>query len=310
MHKKISRRTFLGSLLGVSAVAIAACSSSTQNEQVQVSSTEKSPTSPKPANDQRIVALNTGQLDNLLLLGITPVGVAAAKNADLIPQFLKDRFGSKMDLDGIVDCGLRQDPDVEAIASLSPTLICANSRADETLLEKLRAIAPVVTGEGGGENWKHDLMTIAEAAHKGTEAKKLLEEYEATAAKIAAAQPSIPPTVSFLRTKDDSFQMYGANSMAGTVAADCGFARPQNLQFTDKAGKDISAELLSEADADWLFYGVQSGSPNPAETSLWPSLNAVKNNQAIEVDYDSWYMNASLVSAQIITEGIESNTKI
>lgn len=302
MHKKLSRRGFLGASLGAAAIALAAC---TQSDKPG----EKTPaaTATEGGEEQRIVALNTGQLDNLLLLGITPVGVAAAKNADLIPQFLRDRFGDNMDLDSIADCGFRQDPDVEIIANLRPTLICANSRSDEALLQKLRAIAPVVTGEGGGENWKQDLITIADAAGKGDEAQAMLDDYEASAAEVKVSQSDNPPTVSFLRTNKGEFQMYGAESMAGTVAADCGFARPQAQQFTDKAGKDLSAELIAEADADWLFYGVQEGSDSPADTSLWPTLEAVKNNQAIEIDYDSWYMNASLVSANVILDGLKTH---
>ena len=126
MHKKLRRRGFLGASLGAAAIALAACTQSDKSEQA-ASTTE--------CDKERIVALNTGQLDSQLLLGITPVGVAAAKNADLIPQFLRDRFGDDMDLDSIADCGFRQDPDVEIIANLQPTLICANSRSDEALLQ-------------------------------------------------------------------------------------------------------------------------------------------------------------------------------
>jgi len=61
---------------------------------------------------------------------------------------------------------------------------------------------------------------------------------------------------------------------------------------------------VDQADADWIFYGVQSGAPSPADTPLWPSLKAVTDNHAVEVDYESWYLNASLLSAQIILEGL------
>ena len=193
-----------------------------------------------------------------------------------------------MDLDSIADCGFRQDPDVEIIANLQPTLICANSRSDEALLQKLRAIAPVVTGEGD-------------------EAQAMLDNYEAPAAKVKDRQTNNPPTVSFLRTNNGEFQMYGAESMAGTVAADCGFARPEAQHLTDKAGKDLSAELIGEADADWLFYGVQAGNDSRPDTFLWTTLKAVEISQAIEIDYDSWYMHAPLVSANVILDGLKTH---
>ncbi|MFC2549408.1 MAG: ABC transporter substrate-binding protein, partial [Corynebacterium matruchotii] len=203
MSNKISRRGFLG-LVAAGAVAsvgvLAACGKTN-------STNEAANTSEAAGDTQRVVALNTGQLDNLLMLGIVPVGVAAAKGAELIPQFIKDKFGSQYDLDSIANCGLRQTPNVEAISKLEPTLICANERTDEEILTKLRDIAPVVTGKGGGENWKDDLATIAEAVGKKDEAKKLLDAYLADAADFKGKLPAEVPTVSFLRTKDDAFQV-------------------------------------------------------------------------------------------------------
>lgn len=52
--------------------------------------------------------------------------------------------------------------------------------------------------------------------------------------------------------------------------------------------------VTAQADAPWEI-------PN---TPLWPSLKAVTDNHAVEVDYESWYLNASLLSAQIILEGL------
>ena len=138
--------------------AVTACSSNNGNS---TSSSSSESASAGADSKNRVVALNTGQLDNLLTLGILPVGVAAAKGGELIPKFIRDAFGTQYDLDSIADCGLRQSPDVEAIAKLEPSLICANSRTDKEILKKLEDIAPVVTGEGGGENWKQDLVTVA-----------------------------------------------------------------------------------------------------------------------------------------------------
>ena len=135
----------------------------------------------------------------------------------------------------------------------------------------------------------------------------MLDNYEAPAAKVKDRQTNNPPTVSFLRTNNGEFQMYGAESMAGTVAADCGFARPEAQHLTDKAGKELSADLIGEADADWLFYGVQAGNDSRPDTFLWTTLKAVEISQAIEIDYDSWYMHAPLVSANVILDGLKTH---
>ena len=97
--------------------------------------------------------------------------------------------------------------------------------------------------------------------------------------------------------------------MAGSVAADAGLPRPANQKQIEKAGQDISAEQLSEADADWIFYGVNAGAADPSQAATWHSLKAVQANQAVSVDYESWYMNASLLSATIILQGLKDNIR-
>ncbi|VEH79428.1 iron ABC transporter substrate-binding protein [Corynebacterium kutscheri] len=301
-----TRRGFLGLALAGGAAALAACSNSGSSTNSSSTSSSAAKSSTTAANEQRIVVLNTGQLDNMLTLGILPVGAAKAKGGQVINEYLRDAFGSDFDLDSITDCGVRANPELETIASLNPTLICANDRTDEAILNQLKAIAPVVTGSGGGENWKKDFVTIAEAVGKKSEAEALIASYEDECSTFGNSLTTVP-TVSFLRTKDDAFQVYGVNSMAGTVAADCKLNRPSSQQFTDTAGVNISAEQLSEADADWLFYGIQDGATDPTTTSTWSTLNAVNNNQAVEVDYESWYTNASYLSATIIRDSLKEH---
>nr|WP_275076894.1 hypothetical protein [Corynebacterium diphtheriae] len=95
--------------------------------------------------------------------------------------------------------------------------------------------------------------------------------------------------------------------MVGTVAQDAGLKRPAAQQNFKKAGQDISAEELSTADAEWLFYGVQDGAADPTTVAAWPTLEAVQNNQAVKVDYEAWFLNASLLSATIILDGFKEH---
>ncbi|OJH98858.1 ABC transporter substrate-binding protein [Corynebacterium diphtheriae] len=289
----VNRRTFLQLAALSTAGFLAACAADTAE-------------TAGDAEEQRVVALNTGQLDNLLTLGILPVGAAKAKGAGVVPQFIRDAFEGEFDLDSIADCGVRATPELETIAALKPTLICANSRTDEAVLKQLRAIASVVIGKGGGENWKEDLLTIAKAVGKEDRAQELLGQYEQDAKDFGASLPEVP-TVGFLRSKGDQFQVYGTASMAGTVAQDAGLKRPVSQQNFKKAGQDISAEELSMADAEWLFYGVQDGAADPTTVAAWPTLEAVQNNQAVKVDYEAWFLNASLLSATIILDGFKEH---
>lgn len=265
---------------------------------------QSGPAAADAANEQRVVVLNTGQLENALQLGVVPVGTAVAKNADAIPTFVHEEYGDDVDLEGIKVVGERVNPDIEAIAALKPTHIFANERTDSEIVTKLEQIAPVTLGKGGGENWKNDFKVLAEALGKTDEYDKLMMNYEQRAHALDEAIEDGVGTISLLRPKNNAFNIFGVESMAGIVVADAGLQRPESQQFTDKSSHDISAEELGLADADWIFYGVVPGSPSPTETSLWASLGAVEKDQAIEIDNDGWFLNASWLSATLIQDGL------
>ena len=65
--------------------------------------------------------------------------------------------------------------------------------------------------------------------------------------------------------------------------------------------------MLDKADADWIFYAVQKGAASPVDSTLWPNLKAVKDNHTVEVDYEAWYTNASLLSATTIRDGLRQH---
>ena len=67
MSQNVTRRGFLGMALAAGAATLAACSS---NSGSSSDSASGSNTAPSSGNDtSRVVVLNTGQLDNMLLLG-------------------------------------------------------------------------------------------------------------------------------------------------------------------------------------------------------------------------------------------------
>ena len=258
-------------------------------------------------NTERVVVLNTGQLENMLELGIVPVGTALAKGSKGIPQFVRDAYGGMGDLDAIKTVGGRDNPDIEAIAALKPTLICANERMDESIRAQLAQIAPLALGKGGGENWKNDFLTIAEAVNKKDEAEKKLNTFEEKAKQLAGKWGNPAPTVNFLRTKGDAYEIFGAKSFAGTIAEAAQLQRPESGQFIDKAGHPVSAEQLASADADYLFYGVAVGGTNPSTTPVWQTLSVVQRGHAVPVDYEAWYTNASYLAAMNMLDGFEKH---
>lgn len=303
-HRPVTRRAFLGGTVGVAAVALlAACSGDEEDADDSTASSTGS-----DAQTTRVVALNTGHLDHLLLLGIVPVGLAVAKSANGdpsgIPDYIYDRFGESFDLDAIEQVGLRAEPDVERIATLEPDLILSNDRADEALLTQLRGITTVVTTNGGSELWKEDLGILADAVGKREEADDLLAAYEKNASDWADNRGN-DAVVSLVRGRNDEYILTGPSSLSGSVVEDAGLRRPDGQRFSDTANHDLSVENTDQLDADYLFYSFDGGAESLTDSASWRNLEVVKDGNAYAVDMDAWFLNASLVAAQYILDDLK-----
>ncbi|WP_069723571.1 iron-siderophore ABC transporter substrate-binding protein [Corynebacterium oculi] len=303
-HCQVSRRGFFSvSLLGAAGVALAACSSGSSDSDASSAAASSSGDAQAP---RRVVALNTGQLDTLLALGVVPVGIATATTG--VPEFLQEEFGQRHDLSGIEVVGERSDPSVEKIAALEPDLILANQRADSGLLERLRALAPVVLSNGGSEKWKEDLGIIADAVGQRAEADRLLDDYEKEAQDWAQQRGS-GGTVSLVRSKGQQYLMHGEHSLAGIVARDAGFTRPDSQTFNDKPNREVSPENFHELEAGYLFYSFSGPAAEITDNALWSNLTVVKDGHAQEVDGDPWFLNSSIVAAQWVLADMKKAVK-
>jgi iron complex transport system substrate-binding protein len=260
-----------------------------------------------PAEPERVVVIATGQLDAALTLGVVPVGVAYGDGAGLVPEYLEREFPEYVDrMVDFVDVGVRQSPNLEAIAALEPDLILANEAGSEELYPTLSAIAPTVLTEGTGVNWKQDFLLLADAVGRSTQAQTFLDEFASRATDLGEELSADAPTVSFVRFNADRARVFGTASFAGFIAWDARLARPASQQF-DKTSQDFSEEQIQLADADWVFVGSQDtgpGSKAQAFTSnpLWTGMSASTAEHVVSVEDDPWYLNAGPTAATIVLE--------
>ena len=73
-----------------------------------------------PARPQRIVVLDTGELDSALSLGVTPVGAVTTAVSEDFLSYLAEGAA------GVERVGTIAEPNLEAIAALQPDLILSN----------------------------------------------------------------------------------------------------------------------------------------------------------------------------------------
>lgn len=250
----------------------------------------------------RIAVLSTGQLDDLLSLGLVPAATTRADNAGLVPDYLADAFPQdKAKLAAMTDAGTRQAPNLETLAAAKPDLILANDSLGD-LYPKLSKIAPTVVTAGNGINWKRDLLLVGEAVGKGQAAQDMVDDIAADAAEKGKSLGST--TVSMVRFTPDRTRMFGVSSFTGSIAVDMGLGRPKSQQFR-AISEDIGAESIDTADADWIFYSVQGDAGKTDAASvvagpLWKSMKAVTAGHAVKVDDDPWYLNAGPTAARLV----------
>ncbi|ANS67553.1 ABC Fe(3+) transporter [Streptomyces lincolnensis] len=262
------------------------------------------------AEPKKIAVLSTGQLDDLLTLGVVPTATTRAANAGLVPDYLADAFPKdKAKLAAMTDAGTRQAPNLESLAAAKPDLILANDSLGD-LYPKLSKIAPTVITAGNGINWKRDLLLVGEAVGKGQAARRLLDGIVRDAREQGKALDG-DPTVSMIRFTPDRTRMFGVSSFTGSIAVDMGLSRPESQRFT-AISEDIGAESIDTADGDWIFYSVQGDASKTDAGSvvagpLWKSMKAVTAGHAVKVDDDPWYLNAGPSAARLVISELAEN---
>ncbi|MDN3029314.1 iron-siderophore ABC transporter substrate-binding protein [Streptomyces sp. S.PB5] len=253
---------------------------------------------------KRVVVLDVGELDNVVSLGIKPVGLATTEGSPELPSYLKKDAGSPKSVGTINSLNL------EAIAGLKPDLILGSQLRAAAQYDELSKIAPTVFSIRPGFTWKQNYLLNAAALDKTAEAKAKLAAYEKRAKELGAKLGADKPTVSMVRYMPDGvIRLYGNDSFIGTILKDVGIPRPKNQDIEDLAA-EISAENIDQADADWIFTGVY-GDPKATDKSkaqgnpLWKNLKAVKDGHARDVPDETWYLGLGVTAADSVLSDLQ-----
>jgi len=261
-----------------------------------------------PAEPERVVVLDTPQLDAAAALDVTPVGASRTAVATELPGWIGD-------LGDIAEVGTIQEPNLEAIAALQPDLILSSTVRHEAIYEQLSAIAPTVFAETIAEEWKDNFLLFADALGRRDRAAQLIADYERRATAIGEdlAVDGDDPTVGIVRFLPDEIRIYGPESFSGSVLLDLGVALPAAVaDVTGDIAIYPSAEQVGQvADADVLFvttYGDPAETTSPAVQGgpIWPTIPAVAGGRAHEVSDDTWMLGIGVLGANAILDDIEA----
>ncbi|OPG13541.1 ABC transporter substrate-binding protein [Microbispora sp. GKU 823] len=252
----------------------------------------------------RVVVLDVGELDNVVSLGVKPVGFAPSEGSPELPSYLKQDAGTPKNVGTINNLNL------EAIAGLHPDLILGSQLRAADQYDELSKIAPTVFSIRPGFTWKENFLLNAAALDKTEEAKAKLAEYDRKVKDLGAKLGDDKPVVSMVRFLPNGvIRLYANASFIGTILQDAGVPRPANQNIPDLAA-EVSAENIDQADADVIFTGVY-GDPKATDKSavqgnpLWKNLKAVKAGHAYEVPDETWYLGLGVTAAMEVVGDLE-----
>ncbi len=252
---------------------------------------------------ERIVVLDSPQLDALVALGVTPVGAPEIGPGRGFPAYLAD------DLDGTEPVGFIAEPDVDAIANLAPDLIIGSKVRHEAVYDELSAIAPTVFSEDTGTNWTEQAVLTAAAVNQTDEMDDLIKVVQDRAAEVGADVEAAGTTASIVRFRADNFRLYGPGTFSGSLLTDMGFDLGADRDWNEYSMMELSPELYEQIDGDVVFYMSPGGDPTATTqaqiTGLWAAQPGPAADKAFEVEDDTWMVGIGVIGANLVIDQVE-----
>ncbi|MEG0450995.1 MAG: ABC transporter substrate-binding protein, partial [Lysinibacillus sp.] len=261
-----------------------------------------------PVKPERVVT--DWYLGQLLAVGVKPL-----MGNSSYAGFLKEHYNEGEILEiGDVQTSL------EKIVELKPDLIIT---WDREKVESYEKIAPtIVFGETKYKTAQDEILAMGKFLGREAEAEKFVESFDK---RIAAAQEKIlnavpdGSTFSLYQVAEKNAHVIDNDSIAGGRAfyQILGMKPPQKIQElfdtkeSDYGRYPISFETIGDYEGDYVLVNMVAKN-NEDLPPTWRNLNAVKNNEVIELDPEYYFPSdplSSLHQAEEIAEKIVELTK-
>jgi iron complex transport system substrate-binding protein len=253
---------------------------------------------------ERVVVLDTGELDSAIALGVKPVGAVEAIAGAGFPEYLAD------EVEGVEKVGTIEQPSVEAIAALRPDLILSSKLRHEAIYDQLSQIAPTVFSEEVGVAWKENFDLHAQALGRSEEAERLTREYQdkVDALRQALGGKVANTEVSVVRSVGDEVRIYLKENFIGTILEDVGLPRPKPQDVADFS-TTATRETIPDLDGDIMVlarYGDDHRLLDKlTQSPLWDRLDVVHQERVYEVPDDLWFLGIGNLAARRVIDDLE-----
>lgn len=265
-----------------------------------------------------VVGLEWGVIENLISLGVMPVGVADVEGYTA--------WVSAAQLDeGVVDVGLRGEPSIDALVALEPDLVVATTDLPANIIEQIEGLVPVLVvraaaAERPVDQMRDNIRLIAQAVGKEPEADALVERVDAaiaegTQAMADAGLEGQPFTLAdaWMDGNNVSIRAFTAGSLMGAVAEEMGLVNAWDLEGDADYGLAITdvEGLTNLGDVQFTYYTNAAEVDAIAELDgnpIWEGLPFVQNGNVHRLPDGIWMFGGPLSVEQFVDATVEALT--
>ena len=250
----------------------------------------------------RIIALEWLPTELLLALGVTPYGVADVHNYNIW-------VGEPSLPAGVVDVGLRTEPNLELMAQMQPSLIlCSNGYGPSK--EKLMRIAPIMgfdLNSGDGKPFSTARASLRQLASRLGLSAEAEQHLRAVDNELAAARQRLAPhagrTLLLMSLLDSRHAItFGKNSLFLEVMTLLGLKNAWQGETNFWGSAVVGIEQLAhlgDVDAICFDHDNEADMQQLMRSPLWQSLSFVRAGRFQRVPA-VWYYGATLSALHFV----------
>lgn len=269
---------------------------------------------PGPAQD--VVVLEWQQIEDVLTLGVQPVGVADPAGYNTWDTAVPLEGGDDLDV------GTRGEVNKQAVVAKDPDLIIVEQGGDLEVFEDT-GIPVLVTAGADAEDpigqMKETFTLIAQALGKTEEADEVLADFDAKLAEakeaIAAADPATSRFVyadAYVTGSTLAIRPFGQGSLMGELGEELGLENAWTGEVDDVYGLgQTDVEGLTAVDDANLFYtGTESAEWLEAleANRLWTGSDFVTEDRVTAFPEGIWTFGGPRSSEQVLDAYVDALT--
>lgn len=267
---------------------------------------------------ERVVATEWNAIENLVALGVMPVGAADTEGYE---QWVS---AEPLD-DTVTDVGVRGEPSIDTLVSLTPDVVIVTDQLVEGAIEQIEKTVPVVVIPGGdatdnlGQMYENlDLIaTVTGTEDKAAELKSDLEAKiaggKAAIARTDAAGAPVAFSDAYVDAGSVSIRPFTSGSLVGNVLEQLGLGNAWSLEGDPAYGlAQTDVEGLTALPADTLYWYIANdafGDPYQEElkdNAVWTSLPFVESGDVTRFPDSLWVFGGPSSMEQIVDAAVDA----